>query len=188
MYRMVMVAALLLALQLGSVAQPAYADGSWLDQPLSAWNVPGWGVPNSNEFGEFFVDEQCLLGTRPAETSMDGELAAAGWHLIGTYKAGWGITVVTATLGFDGMCRAAGFNQFVFVDAVYAGTVSPVLMFARDDGVGGIGDFYGPSVLTATFQRYAPDDALCCPTGGTQDVSYYVEYTEFGPVLLPYTS
>src|SRR5687768_8688587 len=47
MYRMVMVAALLLALQLGSVAQPAHADGSWLDQPLSAWNVPGWGVPNA---------------------------------------------------------------------------------------------------------------------------------------------
>ena len=49
-------------------------------------------------------------------------MAGAGWSLLGGYESGWGVTVVHGVTGADAQCRPRGYQAFVFVDGVYAGT------------------------------------------------------------------
>ncbi len=176
--------ALLVGLSLALPASPSYAADSWLDHPIENWNAPGYAVPGP-EGEEWFADEVCLVGARPPETFEDFQLTDLGWHLVGSYQGGWGIVIVTATLGYDGMCRPMGYQQFVFVDGLFAGTISPELMYSRSDGAGWISSFYGPELLQATFIRYADEDPLCCPSLPETYVSYQVIRSDFGPVLVP---
>jgi hypothetical protein len=173
------------SLLLAPLAAPALAADSWLDHPIENWNAPGSPIPTAPADEEFFVDEQCLLGERPPETDADFALVNNGWHLFGHYESGWGITIVNATLGYDGMCRPSGFNQFFFVDGSFAGTVSPELMYARGDGAGQITSFYGPDLLLASYTRYADDDALCCPSLPESTLSFQVFRDGLGPVVVP---
>jgi len=81
------------------------------------------------------------------------------------------------------MCRPLGFNEFVFVDGNFAGTISPDLMDSRADGVGDVRAFAVKDSIAAEFQRYAPTDPLCCPSS-TQTVFYGVTRSPAGPVLV----
>jgi hypothetical protein len=171
--------ALILALLPGSAA----ADGSWLDQPLSNWNQPGMDLPQAPPMDPS-TNPQCLPQKRPIDTSSDQALADAGWTLFASYDAGWNTNVVRALSGYDGMCRPLGYNVFVFVDGQFAGTISPDTMDSRTDGTGDVRFFAMRDTIVAEFQRYAPTDPLCCPSGSAT-VYYQVNRTRNGPVLVP---
>jgi len=182
-----LIAALLAAvLTLGAVSgagRPgaAHADGSWLDDPAATWNAAGMAIPGALERSAE-VDPRCARQARPAESDEDRAVEAAGWMLFSTYTAGWGIKIVSGLSGYDGMCRPAGFQVFVFVDGALAGTLSPLPMVSRVDGALSRTSFFGPESLTATYVRYSDRDPLCCPSA-LSTATYKIERTPSGPVL-----
>jgi hypothetical protein len=127
---------------------------------------------------------RCTQRERPAETAEDAALNAAGWRLFLPYPRGWGVTLIAATAGYDGMCRPFPYQWFVFVDGDFAGTVAPEPMFPRTDGAAGAVNLWFTDQLGAEFMRYSPDDPLCCPSGSTS-VDYRIDRTPDGPVLNP---
>jgi hypothetical protein len=172
-----------LAITAALVPRIAAADGAWLDQPISVWNAPGMNLPRAPGMDPA-TNPQCLSDNRPIETDADQALADAGWTLFGGYQGGWNTLVVRGLSGYDGMCRPLGYNEFVFVDGDFAGTISPELMDSRTDGVGDVRFFAAKDSLAAQFQRYAPTDPLCCPSA-TMSVTYKIVRTANGPVLVP---
>lgn len=71
------------------------------------------------------------------------------------------------------MCRPVGYQEFVFVNGVFAGTTSPNLMNARTDGSLLQTDIKSSAQLTAQFARYTDRDALCCASR-TSTVTYRI--------------
>jgi LppP/LprE lipoprotein len=159
------------------------ADGSWLDQPLNNWNQVGMPLPQAPPMDPA-TNPQCLSQKRPVETAADQALADAGWTLFGGYQGGWNTLVVRGLSGYDGMCRPLGYNEFVFVDGQFAGTIAPDLMDSRTDGVGDVRFFAAKDSIVAEFQRYAPTDPLCCPSGNAS-IFYQLNRTPAGPLLVP---
>ena len=138
--------------------------------------------PSNTEPG---LDPRCMSVARPAETPMDGMLENAGWRLFNPYEAGWGMTMVSGLSGHDGMCRPWSYHAFVFVDGVFAGTLAPVPSLSRTDGaLTRDARIESDGRLGAVFIRYAAEDPLCCPSRPSNAVSYHVERTPQGPVLL----
>jgi hypothetical protein len=178
----------LLSSMLGMSVGEARADGAWLDEtPLVPWNAAGMSVPAAPPpAGTPPDDPQCGGGNRSPEISEDLLLVQAGWVLFGTYEGGWGIKLLWGLTGYDGMCRPWGYQQFAFVDGVFAGTMSPVPMNSREDGSLASSHF-GQDGLSAEFNRYAPTDPLCCPSQSTV-VQYHIDRTDAGPVLVPASS
>lgn len=160
------------------------AAGGWLDQPLTNWNAPGMDIPAAPPPDSLaFENPRCADQGRPAETVEDDRLVALGWRLYGAYESGWGVKVISALSGYDGMCRPWGYQQFVFVDGAFAGTASPELMNSRFDGAStGVSLFRDR--LTGRFLRYKESDPLCCPSA-TSTVTYHIDRTDAGPVLVP---
>jgi hypothetical protein len=89
-----------------------------------------------------------------------------------------------ATASADGMCRPNGFQAFVFVNGVFAGTLSPLPMNARTDGsIASLNvSIFSATQLSADFARYSDQDPLCCPHGST-NVLYHV--TAKPPLVVP---
>lgn len=157
-------------------------DSSWLDQPLYWWNQPGDYVPVAPELGYNTGDcESVVPATAEQQTVSD-----AGWLPVGSVMRSEHVAIVYGTTDFDGMCRPMGYQAFVFVDQVYAGTISPVTMASRYDGAGSIKGFTDQTV-TARFSRYSPQDPACCPHD-VLDVFYRIVGTSDGPVLRPIQS
>lgn len=114
--------------------QPASAaDGSWLDGDRGPWNVPGQAIPTVPT-ALTPVPDLCAPYVRPAETPEDAQVAAQGWRLYSASQRGWGIVLVGGFVAFDGMCRPVVYQQFVFVDGDFAGTLAPGTMLPRTDG------------------------------------------------------
>ena len=167
----------------GSAAPP----GSWLDSPLQPWNASGMALPAPDPSEP--PNPDCAARARPPETSADRQLDQRDWTLSGAYQAGWGLMVVPAAASGDGQCRPISANVFVFLDGRFAGTISPVPMDARTDGMwqrvlipAPVGGRLG---LEVGFLRYSPDDALCCPSLPPVTISYAVERTPDGPIVMP---
>lgn len=161
----------------------ARADGSWLDSsPPAQWNQPGMAIPTAPAGNN--LDPRCVATTRPSETDEDVALVDAGWYLIGAYQGGWGVRVVLATSGFDGMCRPYGFQAFVFADGSFAGTLSPDLMDSRFDGALGSYRLLQDGAITAEFSRYADTDPLCCPSR-LSSANYRIDRSGGLPVVVP---
>jgi hypothetical protein len=158
------------------------ATGAWFEQPLVAWNQPGAEIPQTTQNPN--ANPRCGGEQRWVENAEDQALVDAGWSLYGAYRSGWGLTVVDAGSGYDGMCRPTGFQSFVFVDGVFAGTISPEAMNPRVTGAGTVTTI-GNGAISARFLRYAPTDPLCCPSLPAVDVTYQVDSTPNGPVLTP---
>lgn len=180
---------LVLALAIGVVvvAMPAgaRADGSWLDeQPLPSWNEPRMDVPAppSPAEGEI-VNPDCVSQQRPPETDEDQQVVLAGWYLVGGYDAGWGIKVITGASSFDGMCLPLGYQEFVFADGLFAGTISPAPMDSRTDGAAARAQITDADRLAVQFSRYAGTDPLCCPSRVTF-ATYRIDRTSGAPVLV----
>jgi hypothetical protein len=160
------------------------AQVSWLDGARAGWNVPGAPVP-APPAPAGSENQMCQGRDRPAETAEDEAVTAQGWRLYGGYERGRGITLIGGFLDFDGMCRPVYYQQFVFVDGVFAGTLAPQPMVPRTDGALRFAGISAADGLYAVYSRYAPDDALCCPSGETV-VAYSIERTDAGPVVTPY--
>jgi hypothetical protein len=173
----------LIVLLLALLPLPGEAQDSWLDGTREAWNAAGMAIPAAGSPATG-GSEQCQSLVRPVETPEDAAVAEQGWRLYAAYQRGWGITLVGGFLGFDAMCRPVPYQQFVFVDGVFAGTLAPEPMYPRVDGAltdAGIGD---ADRLYAVYDRYDPDDPLCCPSSETP-VTFTVERTPAGPVVNP---
>lgn len=158
-------------------------EASWLDGDLASWNTPGMAIPEAPP-PNAEPDPRCVERERPAETKEDDALVAAGWRLFLPYQRGWGVTLIPALADYDGMCRPLGYQYFVFVDGVFAGTISPEPMNSRFDGAADDVNLWFKDQLSAEFRRYAADDPLCCPSGSAA-VDYTIEETPDGPVLNP---
>ncbi len=159
----------------------------WIARPPTG-TAPAWTSPRPTPRTRPAVAPQCAsLVPRPAATDADTALTDAGWTLFSSYLGGWDTTIVRGLSGYDGMCRPMGYNAFVFVDGQFAGTISPAAMDSRSDGSGDVRYFASKDSLVAEFQRYGPDDPLCCPSS-TTDVTYQISRTPAGPVLVPQQS
>ena len=165
-------------------AQAQNRTGAWLDGPVANWNAPGMAIPTAPapEFSPPSGLCATVAETMPA-TAEEQALDAAGWKRIRTEAQWWGAVLVSAQQSVDGMCRPMQHQLFVFVDGRLAGTVSPEPMSSRTDGVGYVESLrrYG---LEMHYSRYAPSDALCCPSGQAT-VHFKIERTDAGPVLVP---
>lgn len=177
---MLMAAVVVLAVGAAGV----HADGAWLDQePVVQWNQPGMALPTTEALeSETSFGRPCSAMARPPETDEDRLVADAGWFLMGGYAAGWGVRVVGGNGAYDGMCRPVGFQYFVFVDGVFAGTVSPEIMNSRFDGAALAPSVDAADHLWVDYVRYGPGDAFCCPSGRTY-AGFDIERTTDGPVV-----
>jgi hypothetical protein len=158
-------------------------DETWLDGDLASWNTPGMDIPTAPTV-DGNTDPRCAERERPAETDEDNALIAKGWRLFLPYQRGWGVTLVSGLASYDGMCRPLGYQSFVFVDGVFAGTVSPEPMNSRTTGAASDVNLWYADQVSAEYLRYAPDDPLCCASS-TDSVQFTIEDTPDGPVLNP---
>ncbi|MBV9328457.1 MAG: LppP/LprE family lipoprotein [Chloroflexi bacterium] len=166
-----------------STAQ-AGGSGRWLDEQLVGWNAAGMPVPTPATPTGGALNPSCASTLRWAEQPEDQTLVDAGWSLQAPYLAGWGITSVYGASAYNGMCLPLAYNVFVFVNGVFAGTISPELMNSRTSGAGTITGIQNGRV-NARFVRYAATDPLCCPSMPAVEVTFEVQSTPDGPVLVP---
>jgi LppP/LprE lipoprotein len=139
----------------------------WLDTEPKQWNKPGANIPRGqrSRFEEDeFMRKQCLPGVRQPMTPEARAVVARGWMLATETHDNRGINVVTGMQDFDGMCRPMRYQDFVFVDGKYAGTLSPQLMDSRTTGASIRAAFPDPGKIYAEFERYNISDPLCCPS------------------------
>lgn len=180
------IGALALVVALASMAASARAQEapSWLEATGTPgnWNVAGMAVPLAPVVP--VLNPRCAESARWPEGPADQAVADAGWGLFGTYQGGWGVLLIQGTAGFDGMCRPLGYETFVFVDGVFAGTTSPEPMDSRSTGAQTNVALRGRA-LSAAFLRYATADPLCCPSRPSVAVDYALQDTPDGPLLVP---
>jgi hypothetical protein len=169
------------------VAAQSPGPGAWLESAAPVnWNVPGAAFPLAPA-QSFNVDPRCGMQERNSESVEEDQVVAAGWRLFNAAQVGWGMRLVNGLVGYDGMCRPLQFQDFVFADGQFAGTISPTPMDSRTDGVGRVLDMRGPGILSAQFVRYAATDPLCCPSSSFA-VDFEVDRGDGGPLLVPVTS
>jgi hypothetical protein len=129
------------------------------------WNRPGGAIPNAPENADREeIPKICMEGRPLPKTAQERAAARAGWMLFATFDDRHGLTVIGAAANFDGMCRADQYQDFVFVNGKFAGTLSPKPMGARSDGSSITITFPATGKIVATFDRYVPRDPLCCPS------------------------
>jgi hypothetical protein len=86
--------------------------------------------------------------------------------------------------GVDGMCRPMGYQDFVFVDGKFAGTLSPRPMDSRTDGASQRIVLQNSDRIIVVFNRYKDTDPLCCPSQLSR-VVYQIETVSGLPVVVP---
>jgi len=161
------------------------AEGtSWLDQPLVNWNKLGDAIPKSPE--KIAPDEisRCDAVLRIPASREERAIAKAGWMLLYQPQTFSGTTIVMGQSGFDGMCRPAGFQLFVFVHGRFAGTLSPAPMDSRYDGTLDDAPLKSPDSIEASFRRYKDSDPLCCPSGVSL-VTFEIVLDASRPLVVP---
>jgi len=164
-----------------ALAQTAQ-DGTWLEDDTH-WNMPGAAIPQAPE-QEYSNLPECEQTFRAPRLYEDALVEAAGWTLTGAAHIFGDTTVITGMANADGMCRPLSYQVFVFIDGEFAGTLSPNFMDSRTDGSLFDLDLYQDGAIGAGFNRYTPEDALCCPSAESR-VFYEVEATDAGPVVVP---
>jgi hypothetical protein len=174
--------ATLIALTFGGVAS---AQTIWLDQPLHVWNVAGAPIPTAPPAQ--LAQAMCRAQERSANAPEESPVAGAGWRLE-TYwpiQRSGSLAVVLATSDYDGMCRPLNFNAFVFSNGAFVGTLSPVNMISRTDGVlNRLPTVQSSTAIQALFTRYAPTDPLYCPSLPSSQVTYQLTNGVIAPVKI----
>ena len=100
----------------------------WLDAAPRQWNKPGADIPRvrkSFSDDDEFIQKQCLPGVKQPVTPEARTVVAKGWFLAAETNDNRGIVIVSGMQDFDGMCRPMRYQDFVFVNGKYAGTLSP---------------------------------------------------------------
>lgn len=174
----------LLTIATSVVGQPSGC--SWLERkPLTNWNRAGASIPkvSNKDSVEVYCKQQIHNPVTPEERAVK----AAGWTLSktrGVTKTSRRVSLVKGQTGFDGMCRPLGYQEFVFVNGVFAGTTSPNLMDSRSDGGLIETNIETPSRLKAQFSRYVKQDPLCCASR-TSEVTYRIDIANKKPLVVP---
>jgi len=164
-----------------AIAQPA--GGGWLDAETPNWNEPEMEVPAAPTSEDSNL-MNCRGARRGPTLPEDRLLTGAGWALFGPAQVYGKTVAITAASDADGMCRPLAFQAFIFHDGEFVGMLSPAVMNSRTDGAISRMDLFRDNQISATFHRYTPDDALCCPSGLSQ-VFYAIDVDADDPVLLP---
>jgi hypothetical protein len=168
--------------------RPERRQLSWLDEVQEGstnWNEVGAGIPRPITPSQ--IEAQCNGLTRSAQTPEESAVARAGWALTGPPQTMGDLVVISAMSGSGGMCRGAGYQTFVFVDANFAGTLAPKPMEPRTDGIETRVRLLGADTLEADFDRYGTNDPLCCPSRVTT-VQYKIENHPGASLTLAYAS
>jgi hypothetical protein len=172
---------------LSSVAQ-SQEELSWLDKPIVNWNEPLGTIPVAPEMEEGSIypeSDLCKHLIRLPVSAVDVAVTDAGWKLfVDDAETHLNISRVTGFSSFDGMCRPLGYQEFVFVDNVFAGTISPVNMNSREDGCARDIRWGGNATFVVEFDRYSKSDALCCPSRESK-VFYEIKRVSGAPVVVP---
>ena len=158
-------------------------DGSWLDGNTN-WNQAGLSIPKAPSYEEGNNLSNCEDTLRPAALPEDELVEAAGWALTSAAQIYGSTTVVTGMGDADGMCRPLDFQTFVFTDGKFVGTLSPILMDSRTDGSLIDIDLFQAGLIRARFNRYAPEDALCCASEESQ-LFFQLETQDDTSTLIP---
>jgi hypothetical protein len=163
--------------------------GNWLDRPLAGWNTSGMPLPKiSYQYkSRSETTERCHLSTPVGATSIVRSLTDAGWIAFLNFDQKLvrdDVEVMGGMTDADGLCRPTGYNLFVFVGGRFAGTLSPSTMDSRLDGSSGAVRITAADTITADFSRYAPADALCCPSSRVT-VYYHIDRSGPKPVVVP---
>ena len=74
-------------------------------------------------------------------------------------------------------------EKIEFVNGIFAGTVSPVLMDSRTDGSAVRSLIQDRDQLVVQFSRYAESDALCCPSRNSLAM-FHIDRVSGAPVLV----
>lgn len=168
----------------GLIGHSQSTGASWLDQAqLPSWNASGGSLPAAPDVED--VNPKCRELERPSQIAEDARVRERGWSLVGAFQGGWDVLVIRGTASFDGMCRPLGYQDFVFVRGVFAGTLSPEPMNSRDDGAIGSVYLQGPTRLMAVYVRYEESDARCCPSRATQVTFEIAGDAPDAPVVRP---
>jgi heat shock protein HslJ len=165
--------------------QVPMSNGSWLGKPMANWNKPGATIPQAPAAeNDPASAAKCREQLRQPESAADQALSGAGWKLYGPVQSYSGTSVITAMSGVDGMCRPMSYQAFVFVNGVFAGTLSPAPMNSRSDGALTNINLVAPTRLRAEFVRYTASDPLCCPsTAGA--VNYRIDRQGDTGIVIP---
>lgn len=159
------------------------AGSTWLDGNRSSWNSPGMPVPTAPTIS-VAASPHCAELIRPVETLEDAEVANRGWRLLSTQQQHEGVRLIFGLLSFDANCRPSFYQQFVFVDGVFAGTLAPDFMLPRTDGSLTRARITSADEIRAIYDRYTPEDGLCCPSDESV-VTFTIQRTPAGPVAVP---
>ncbi|MBF1999627.1 MAG: LppP/LprE family lipoprotein [Synechococcales cyanobacterium M58_A2018_015] len=161
------------------------SSDSWLDGNTNTtnWNQAGAAIPQAPAF-EGSNLPACEHTVRQATLPEDELVQAAGWVLFGAAQIFNSTTVITGMANADGMCRPLSYQVFVFTNGEFSGTLSPIPMNSRTDGSMANVNLYREGSLSASFNRYMPEDALCCPSGKSL-LFYEVQIEADAPVLVP---
>lgn len=164
---------------------PVRTPPIWLDAPLKNWNVAGAPLPAASKGREEpGMDDRCKDTLRAGNSPEDALVTGAGWLLFGPRQTFDDVTLVSATVGADGMCRPMGHQTFIFVHGTFAGTIAPQPMASRFDGDADRLFLYSASTMSAEFRRYSERDPLCCPSGRAS-VTYAIDRKGPAPLLVP---
>jgi hypothetical protein len=179
-------AAVLLVATVATVTTAQAPAPSWLDKPLTGWNVPASSLPAAPKVDTAARSNfaRCQISERRG-TGAERAVADAGWMPFLVFDrelVSGDIEIVGGMASADGMCRPLAFNVFVFVGGRFAGTLSPGPMDSRTDGVVGAVRILDTNTMSAEFSRYLAQDALCCPSLRVS-VRYRVERGAKGPVV-----
>ena len=178
------------AILFSAVVAAQTPEPTWLDRPMSNWNVSGRAMPRAAINGETIseIAKRCALLPVTRNTSGERMVADAGWlpfHTFDRQIVQRDVEILGGLAGADGMCRPVDFNVFVFVGGQLAGTLSPADMVSRTDAsiAGGI-RLADDDTIAAEFARYRETDPLCCPTGRVT-VRYRIDRKATPPVVVP---
>jgi hypothetical protein len=160
------------------------ASGDWLDSPLTVWNKAGQALPTAPEVSRNEIPPICEKVGKSPVIPPEKAVADAGWRLFATSQDNHGVVVVGGAATMDGMCRPDYYQEFVFVNGKFVGTISPVLMYARSDGAAIKSTFPNRGRLRIDFARYTEKDPLCCPSR-ISEVTYKIRYQSGKAVLVP---
>jgi hypothetical protein len=161
---------------------------SWLDRPLSPWNVSGSPMPKATRGEESRANVMKRCDLKPlGSTAGERALADAGWIPYYNFDQQLrldDLEIVGGMTAADGMCRPVGYNLFVFVGGHFAGTLSPAPMTSRLDSSSGAVRIAGKDVITVDFVRYTSTDPLCCPSSHVA-VRYKIDRSVPSAVVVP---
>ncbi len=85
-----------------------------------------------------------------------------GWFVIDSSGFGHGVIIVEGAWDLDGMCRPDQYQEFVFLNGRFVGTLSPLEMNSRADGASSRITMLPSGKIRVEFLRYTDNDPRCC--------------------------